>query len=410
MDNRKKLIIFFIFLVALVIGGVAIYLGYKFSQQPDDKTPDDTSTGLTCDMAFEETFDSAGGLDTSKFQENMTTGATVNVADGLLNLSIPDSEAIGTAGFKTTSNFQGDFIVTVDIRNFTVSETQDRAGVELSFPEASYYKISVEPNQFDRNQIVVSGEIFGGDSFEQVLPIITSVEGNLIKLQIEREIISDAADDQAKITLRYDYGEGFVDLVSSQNASIYSGAGKFNVNAFSTEPEYPDISTALDSFAITCPIGDAQPTILTPTSTPQPTVEPQITGFPTVVPTSSVEATPDIQPTATTAPRSTTAPAATTQPTATPIPGATTVPSGNDGDGGTLPETALISDEVDRFLIAFVLIGLGYYIYRQGIYLEVGSYFWEKFGKIYLPYFSDRYAKEAQKDYEKDVENKFTSE
>lgn len=84
----------------------------------------------------------------------------------------------------------------------------------------------------------------------------------------------------------------------------------------------------------------------------QPVVTTTVTQTPTATPTQTPTATPT----------------ATVPPTTTVVP--TTI----------IPATALVSDEIDRMIIGFVLLAMGFALYKSGLYINLGNVIWNKGG------------------------------
>lgn len=81
--------------------------------------------------------------------------------------------------------------------------------------------------------------------------------------------------------------------------------------------------------------------------------------------------------------------------------------SSNTFEVTCLPGTAIINDEVDRLILAFTLIISGFWIYKTGLYIQTGEYFWNKVGKKVLPQVTVGFEKQLKEEYEQDVQNKF---
>jgi hypothetical protein len=147
--------------------------------------------------------------------------------------------------------------------------------------------------------------------------------------------------------------------------------------------ERTDGNAALQRCVIVCgpdTVKDGYCSCVTPTPSVSPSVSPSET--PTETPTSTPSETPTDTPTPTVSPSITLTESPTITPSSTITTTLTVSPSVSiTPTGSKLPPTALISDEVDRIIIGFTFMILGFALYKSGAYLALGNAFWSNGGK-----------------------------
>jgi len=97
---------------------------------------------------------------------------------------------------------------------------------------------------------------------------------------------------------------------------------------------------------------------------------------PSKTPTNTPENTQVMTPEPTDTPYATVTTAHTRTPIPTEIPVATPTTTSE-----IIPDTSIITDEVDRLIIGIVLVIFGVYIYKSGKYIQIGDLFWQRGGK-----------------------------
>lgn len=404
MNNSRRIIVIVLSLLTAVIASISIYLGIKLGEQPD-VTPDDSAAGIViaCSEGFTDAFNDATiGAEWQTFHSDPTY-STITESNSNLTIEVnAQTQASNFAGLITqnliSGEFQAEIVVPGPLTLTPPGSESGQAEIALIREDGTVlFKIARETYFVDDVTIkerVVASTINGQSAVED-LPDDTGS----ITLILERKpslLTMSYTIDGEKTPLLYDVDGNEED-------------GQVRITVKSVPPSNPSVTGIMDDFYLGCirsslPPGTCQCDLgvvmdqncganLVPICTSQVSCECRLA--PTNTPVVSITNTPVISPTTTivpsittvpsTFPTSTIAPSATVIPTAqpsfTPIPSATPVivptatqivvqptTSGQVGPiGPTLPPTALISDKVDRLLLATGMIVTGAILYRYAL-------------------------------------------